>query len=211
MPDEKIVSPAVIRRLPRYYRYLGELMTEGVTRISSKELSERMKVTASQIRQDLNCFGGFGQQGFGYSVENLYSEIAKIMGIDGGRTIVIVGVGNLGRALAGYDKFERRGFTLKALFDNNPKVIGTEVNGFIVKDAKELETYIAENKIDVCAVTIPKPQAQGVANRLVAAGIKGIWNFSHCELSIPDSIALENVHMSDSLMTLSCKISRIEK
>ncbi len=211
MPDEKIVSPAVIRRLPRYYRYLGELMAEGITRISSKELSERMKVTASQIRQDLNCFGGFGQQGFGYSVENLYSEIAKIMGIDGGRTIVIVGVGNLGRALAGYDKFEKRGFKLMALFDNNPKVIGAEVNGFIVQDASFLEEYVKGNKIDVCAVTIPKLQAQGVADRLVVAGIKGIWNFSHCELSIPDTIALENVHMSDSLMTLSCKISRIEK
>ncbi len=211
MPDEKIVSPAVIRRLPRYYRYLGELMAEGITRISSKELSERMKVTASQIRQDLNCFGGFGQQGFGYSVENLYSEIAKIMGIDGGRTIVIVGVGNLGRALAGYDKFGKRGFTLMALFDNNPEVIGTEVNGFAVQDAALLEDYIKEHKIDVCAVTIPKLQAQGVADRLVAAGIKGIWNFSHCELSIPDTVALENVHMSDSLMTLSCKISRTEK
>ncbi|MBR2846536.1 MAG: redox-sensing transcriptional repressor Rex [Clostridia bacterium] len=211
MPDEKMVSPAVIRRLPRYYRYLSELMAEGITRISSKELSERMQVTASQIRQDLNCFGGFGQQGFGYNVENLYSEIAKIMGIDGGRTIVIVGVGNLGRALAGYDKFAKRGFKLMALFDNNPSVIGTQVNGYIVQDAKLLPEYVRGNKIDVCAVTIPKMQAQGVVDKLVAAGIKGIWNFSHCELSIPDSVALENVHMSDSLMTLSCKISRIEK
>ncbi len=211
MPEEKIVSPAVIRRLPRYYRYLGELIAEGITRVSSKELSERMKVTASQIRQDLNCFGGFGQQGYGYSVENLYNEIAKIMGIDGGRTMIIIGAGNLGRALAGYDKFGKRGFTLKAIFDNNPEVVGKEINGYTVKDADGIEDFVKENNIDVGVITIPKSGAQAVADRLISAGIKGIWNFSHFEISVPDSVVLENMHMSDSLMTLSCKISRAIK
>ena len=211
MPEGKIVSPAVIRRLPRYYRYLGELLAEGITRISSKELSERMKVTASQIRQDLNCFGGFGQQGYGYAVHQLRTEIGSILGIDRSHKCILIGAGNLGRALSGYDKFKKRGFIIKALFDSDPRVVGSNVNGFTVKSADEIEDFVKANNIDIGVITIPKSVAQDAADRLISAGIKGIWNFSHFEISVPDSVALENVHMSDSLMTLSCKISRAIK
>lgn len=205
--EEKHISSAVVRRLPRYYRYLGELMESGVERISSNELSERMKVTASQIRQDLNNFGGFGQQGYGYNVSYLYSEIAKILGIDTAHNMIIVGAGNLGQALAGYGDFEKRGFIVKGIFDINPELTGHSIRGITVKMFYEMEEFVKKNNIEIAALTIPKESAVEVANILVDAGIKAIWNFAHTDLNLPDEIVVENVHLSESLMRLSYNIA----
>ena len=211
MAEMKHVSGVVIRRLPRYYRYLGELLSIGVTRISSKELSKKMRVTASQIRQDLNCFGGFGQQGYGYNVSHLHSEIGQILGVDGGRTMIIIGIGNLGKAIAGYSSFKKRGFSLKGIFDTNKDLIGTEVYGVPVFSTDTLADFVRKHHIDIAVLTIPKAYAQETADTLIDAGIKGIWNFTHTDIIAPIDVALENVHMSDSLMTLSCKIGRIHQ
>ncbi|NLM48594.1 MAG: redox-sensing transcriptional repressor Rex [Epulopiscium sp.] len=199
---------AVIRRLPRYYRYLGELLENGIKRISSKELSERMGVTASQIRQDLNNFGGFGQQGYGYNVEYLYKEIAKILGLDNKYKVIIVGVGNLGQALANYVKFEERGFVLCGLFDVNPRLIGMTIRGIEVKDIDEMEAFVKENKIDIAYLTLPKSKVRKVAEDLASWGVKGLWNFSPVDLDLSSDVIVEDVHLSDSLMTLSYRINR---
>ncbi|MGN0513172.1 MAG: redox-sensing transcriptional repressor Rex [Lachnospiraceae bacterium] len=204
--EEKHISSAVIRRLPRYYRYLGELLASGVERISSNELSERMKVTASQIRQDLNNFGGFGQQGYGYNVAYLHSEIAKILGIDTLHTMVIVGAGNLGQAIAGYADFEKSGFIVKGIFDINPELTGHSIRGINVRMIYEMEDFVRDNNIEIAALTIPKESAVEVANILARAGIKAIWNFAHTDLSLPKDIIVENVHLSESLMRLSYNI-----
>ncbi len=209
MEEIKPVSGVVIRRLPRYYRYLGELLADGITRISSKELSTKMRVTASQIRQDLNCFGGFGQQGYGYNVEHLHTEIGKILGIGGGKTMVIIGAGNLGKAIAGYSSFKRRGFMLAGMFDVDENVIGTTIDGVTVQNVSDMESFVRENDIDIAVLTIPRVYAQETADKLIKAGIRGIWNFTHADIIAPETVALENVHMSDSLMTLSCKIGRV--
>ena len=203
---EKQISQAVIRRMPRYYRYLGDLIDAGVERISSNELSQRMKVTASQIRQDLNNFGGFGQQGYGYNVKYLYSEIGKILGLDRQHNIIVIGAGNLGQALANYVNFERRGFMITALFDVNPTLAGVSVRGIEIRMMDELEDYIKNNKVDIAALTMPKTKAEECANRLVKCGIKAIWNFAHLDLELPDDVVVENVHLSDSLMQLSYNI-----
>ena len=166
------ISKAVIRRLPRYYRYLEELKNQGVERISSQELADMMHVTASQIRQDLNHFGGFGQQGYGYKVYYLYEEIGKILGMDRIKTIILIGAGNLGQALANYTNYRQRGFCIDAIFDNDPNKVGMQVCGVTVRPVDELEAYIAKNKVDIATVTIPKEQAVKVAERLVKAGIK---------------------------------------
>lgn len=209
--EEKEISQAVIGRLPRYFRYLGELKDEGVERISSQELSERMQVTASQIRQDFNHFGGFGQQGYGYNVEYLYDEIGKILGLDRTHSFVIIGAGNLGRALGNYLNFERRGFLFQGIFDRKPELIGTDVRGVKVRPMEELERFVRENRIEIAVLTIPKSDASEVAERLVENGIKAIWNFAHVDLSVPEGIQVENVHLSDSLMKLSYNISRYGK
>lgn len=210
MAQQKKVSAVVIRRLPRYYRYLGELLSGGITRISSKELSERMGVTASQIRQDLNCFGGFGQQGYGYNVEYLYTEISKILGVENGRTMIIIGAGNLGRAIAGYANFAKRGFRLLALFDNNPALIGQTAGNMTVYGMHELEGFLRSHAVDIAVLTIPRAAAQQVTERLAGTGIRGIWNFSHMEVTPPPGMCVENVHLSDSLMTLSCNIEQMQ-
>lgn len=206
--ETKEISRAVIKRLPRYYRYLGELLGEGVERISSRELSERMSVTASQIRQDLNHFGGFGQQGYGYNVEYLYNEIGKILGLDHTNHMIIIGAGHLGQALANYSNFEKRGFLIEAMFDINPDVVGTSVREIPVCSLDELETFLAEHKIQIAALTIPKTSAGEVAQRLVDCGIKAIWNFAHTDLELPDDVVVENVHLSESLMRLSYNLNR---
>lgn len=206
--EEKRISKAVISRLPRYYRYLGELIQEKVERISSKELSIRMKVTASQIRQDLNNFGGFGQQGYGYNVKYLHNEIGKILGIDRENNLIVIGGGHLGQAIANYANFERRGFYIKAIFDIDPKIIGKEVRGVRVYSMDELEDFIKKNDIHIAALAIPKLQAEEVAKRLVAAGIVGIWNYAHIDLQVPDNVVVENVHLSESLMRLSYRVNR---
>lgn len=203
----KGISQAVVARLPRYYRYLGELKDEGVERISSQDLSRIMKVTASQIRQDFNNFGGFGQQGYGYNVEYLYEEIAKILGLDVKHNLVLIGAGNLGQALANYVNFERRGFIMKGIFDKNEKLVGKDIRGIRVKKMDELEPFIRENEIDIAVLTIPKASAIEVADTLVKSGIKAIWNFAHVDLNVPKEVQVENVHLSDSLMKLSYNLN----
>lgn len=207
--EERKISKAVVARLPRYYRYLGELSEEGVERISSKDLSERMKVTASQIRQDLNNFGGFGQQGYGYNVRYLYSEIAKILGIDRQHNLIIIGAGNLGQAIANYANFERRGFIIKAMFDVDPNLFGRMIRGARVYPLESLERFLAANDVQIAALTIPKLRAREITNRLVKCGIKAIWNFAHIDLVVPDNVVVENVHLSESLMRLSYRVSNI--
>ncbi|MBD5396241.1 MAG: redox-sensing transcriptional repressor Rex [Lachnospiraceae bacterium] len=209
--ESKEISQAVISRLPRYFRYLGELKDEGIERVSSQELSDIMKVTASQIRQDFNNFGGFGQQGYGYKVEYLYEEIGKILGLDKKHNLVIVGAGNLGQALANYMNFERRGFIFKGLFDNNPELFGRKIKDMTVRPMEELPFFIRENNIDIAVLTIPKTSAVAVAEELVIYGIKGIWNFAHVDLNVPKEIQVENVHLSDSLMKLVYNINRYEQ
>jgi len=206
--EVKEISQAVVGRLPRYFRYLGELKDEGVERISSQELSELMKVTASQIRQDFNNFGGFGQQGYGYNVAFLYKEISKILGLDNQHNFIIVGAGNLGRALGNYINFERRGFIFKGMFDENPDLVGTDVRGIKVMPMEEMERFVRENSIDIAVLTIPKTSAVEIADRLVHNGIRAIWNFAHVDLNVPAGIQVENVHLSDSLMKLSYNINR---
>lgn len=201
--DRSEISMAVIKRLPRYYRYLEELIDSGVERISSNELSVKMNVTASQIRQDLNNFGGFGQQGYGYNVEFLHKEIAKILGIGKTHNMIIVGAGNLGRAIANYANFEKRGFVVKGMFDCNPELVGKECRGAVVMPMEEMPDFIRNNNIDILALTIPKTSANIVAQAAVEAGIRGIWNFAHMDLTVPEGVVVENVHLSESLMTLS--------
>ncbi len=201
--EKNPVSVAVIRRLPRYHRYLGELLREGKGRISSAELSRIMGVTASQIRQDFNCFGGFGQQGYGYNVKYLHSKIGELLGMKEGYRAVIVGAGNLGRALAATHMFERRGVTVVALFDNSPSVIGTDFNGFRVHDVRELGDFCRENSVNIGVLTVPKESAYECAATMVEAGVRGLWNFANMELAVEDkSVVVQNVHMGDSLMTL---------
>ena len=205
------ISPAVIRRLPRDYRYLGELLENGVERISSNDLSKRMKVTASQIRQDLNNFGGFGQQGYGYNVKYLYTEIGKILGLEEDHNIIIIGAGNLGQALANYAAFEKRGFILKGIFDVNPRLQGVAIRGVPIRMMDELKGFVQRNEGDIAVLTIPKEKAIEVANMLVENGVRAIWNFAHTDLNLPENIIVENVHLSESLMQLSYNISRYNK
>ena len=208
--DNKEISQAVIGRLPRYFRYLGELKDDGIERISSQELSAIMKVTASQIRQDFNNFGGFGQQGYGYKVEYLYEEIGKILGLHKTHNLIIIGAGNLGQALANYMNFERRGFLFRGIFDNNPALFGKKIRDLEVQPMEELETFVQENEIDIAVLTIPKDNALEVAERLARQDIKGIWNFAHIDLNLSKEIQVENVHLSDSLMKLTYNINRYE-
>lgn len=207
---KKVISTAVIKRLPRYYRYLGELRKKEVVRISSKELSERMNVTASQIRQDLNNFGGFGQQGYGYNVEYLYTEIGKILGLDEEHEVVIIGAGNLGQAVSNYPDFARRGFAIKAVFDIKPELIGKEFGGAKVYAMSDLKEYIEKNKPQMVALTLPKEQAVQVANDVVSWGIKAIWNFAPIELRLPKDVVVENVHLTESIMRLSYNLRAMQ-
>ena len=209
--EQRKISSAVISRLPRYYRYLGDLLEAGVERISSSDLSKKMHVTASQIRQDLNNFGGFGQQGYGYNVKYLYTEIGKILGLDRSHNFIIIGAGNLGQALANYASFERSGFILKSLFDVNPRLEGVTIRGIPVRMVDELEDFLKNNDIEIAALTLPKSKAIEVADILVDNGVKGIWNFAHTDLSLPKDVVVENVHLSDTLMKLSYNLCQQDK
>ena len=211
MTEDKKISMAVVRRLPRYYRYLGELLQKGVGKISSRELSEKMNVTASQIRQDLNNFGGFGQQGYGYNVEYLYNEIGKILGLHQNYKMIIVGVGNLGQAIANSNSFSKRGFKLVGLFDVNPKLIGMSIHGVEVMDVDCMEQFVKENGVDIAILTMPKTRVKETAENLAKWGIKGLWNFSPVDLIVPDTVQIENVHLSHSLMTLAYMINEAEE
>ena len=199
------VSPVVVRRLPRYHRYLGELLREGIYRISSAELSKMMEVNASQIRQDLNCFGGFGQQGYGYNVKFLYGKIGEVLGTEDGYRAVIVGAGNLGRALAASHMFERRGIERIAMFDVKSDLIGKTVSDLPVYAADELEAFCEREKPEIAVLTVPKEAAYDVSVRLAKAGVRGIWNFANMELKLDDypDVYILNVHLGDSLMVLS--------
>lgn len=201
--ESKNISPAVIKRLPRYYRYLGDLLKSGIDRISSKELSERMQVTASQIRQDLNNFGGFGQQGYGYNVEYLYNEIAKILGLDKDYNLIIVGAGNLGTAITNYTDFAKRGFYVKQVFDIKPELIGKKIGDIEILGMDSLPDYIENNQVDIAAITVPKEMATETAAKLVKCGIKAIWNFAPVDLRLPKDVIVETIHLSDTLMRLS--------
>jgi len=200
---EKGISQAVIRRMPRYYRYLGDLLDAGVERISSNDLSKKMHVTASQIRQDLNNFGGFGQQGYGYNVKYLYDEIGKILGLTETHNMIVVGVGNLGQAVTNYVKFDKLGFKIIGLFDSDPKKEGQDVRGLKVMMMENLPKFVKENKVDIAALTLPRAYAEKTARELVDLGVTSIWNFAHVDLDDIDGIVVENVHLSDSLMRLS--------
>lgn len=203
----KEISQAVIRRMPRYYRYLGDLMDAGIERISSGDLSARMNVTASQIRQDLNNFGGFGQQGYGYNVKYLYDEIGKILGVNEKHNIIIVGAGNLGQALANYVKFEKFGFVIIALFDVDEKLKGQRVRNIEIHMLEELDDFVLNNKVDIATLTMPRSAAEAIANHLVELGVPAIWNFAHVDLKMEnEDVVVENVHLSDSLMQLSYNI-----
>lgn len=206
--EAKQISKAVIKRLPRYYRYLGELLEDNVERISSNDLSKKMRVTASQIRQDLNNFGGFGQQGYGYNVKYLYTEIGKILGLDIVHPMIIVGAGNLGQALANYVEFEKRGFKLVGIFDVNPVLEGIAVRGIEIQMISDLPFFMKENNIEIAILTLPKNKARDMAEILIENGIKAIWNFAHIDLDTPDDVIVENVHLSESLMTLSYNLSQ---
>ena len=207
--DRATVSNAVIKRLPRYFRYLREVMRMGKTRISSSELSKMMNVTASQIRQDFNCFGGFGQQGYGYNVEYLYTNICELLGVAKGFRAVVIGAGNLGKALVRSPMFEKRGVDVVAMFDVSEQAIGKKVGEISVFDMTALETYISEFKVDIAILTLPKEHASAVSECLAKTNIKGIWNFTGKELDLGKSgIVVENVHIGDSLMTLCYEIAR---
>lgn len=197
------VSITVIRRLPKYYRYLTDLLNKGVTRISSQELSNMTGFTASQIRQDLNNFGGFGQQGYGYNVEDLKNQLGKILGLDKIYKTVIAGAGNLGQAIANYKGFQDAGFKVLALFDRNPRVIGLRIRDIEIKDVEQMESFIKENGVEIGIITVPKYSAQEIADIYVRSGIKGIWNFAPADIRVPDEIIVENVHLSESLFALS--------
>ncbi len=201
------VSMVAIRRLPKYYRYLKDLMDKGIEKISSKELGDIMGFTASQIRQDLNNFGGFGQQGYGYNVSELHDEVGKILGLNKGYNIVIIGAGNLGQALVNYTNFEKTGFNCKAMFDINPRLIGMMMRDIKIYDFDGVEEYIENNDIDIAFVCTNKESAQDVASRLCRAGrIRAIWNFAPTDITTPEGIIVENVHLIDSLLTLTYRI-----
>ena len=202
------ISTSVIKRLPRYYRFLGELKATGMTRISSRELSERMGLTASQIRQDLNCFGGFGQQGYGYNIEFLQLEIARILGIDKPKSAILIGMGNLGRAVTMHINFESKGFNLIGLFDSKESLVGQVVKNLPIRSTATLDEFCRENLPEVAILCIPKNAAKGISEQLVKLGIKGFWNFSHYDLALQyDNITVENMHFGDSLMTLSYRLT----
>jgi redox-sensing transcriptional repressor len=211
MNSKPKVSNAIIRRLPRYRRYLGHLQARGVKKVSSNELSEMIGYTASQIRQDLNTFGEFGQQGYGYEVDKLYKEINKILGLDREYKTVVVGVGNLGQAITNYTYYYKIGFNIMGLFDINPKIIGNWINDVEVMDASLLEEYVRKENIDIGIICVNRENAQSVADSLIAGGVKGIWNFAPVDLVVPDNVALESVHLSDSLHALSFMIKSMSE
>lgn len=205
------ISMAVIRRLPKYHRYLKDLLQKDIKRISSKELSDIIGFTASQIRQDLNNFGGFGQQGYGYNVEELYYEISKILGLNKAYKIIIVGAGNLGQALANYTNFSRVGFEVQALFDINPKLFGIKIRDIEIKDMDHIKEFINDNEVDIAILCTNRDSAQGVADKLVDSGIKAIWNFAPIDVKVPEDVVVENVNLIESLLTLTYLYKRSDE
>lgn len=207
MDKNKNISMAVIKRLPKYHRYLSELANNEVDRISSKELSEKIGFTASQIRQDLNCFGDFGQQGYGYNVKELYGEIRKILGLTKEYSTIIIGAGNIGQAIANYINFRKMGFELRGIFDVNPNLFGIKIQDIEIRDVGTLDEYLKENVIDIVIVCVPSRSAQKICDIIVKNNVKGIWNFAPVDLNVPEGVIVENVHLSESLLTLSCLLN----
>lgn len=202
MEKKKNISMAVIKRLPKYYRYLQELLKNDVDRISSKELGEKIGFTASQIRQDLNCFGDFGQQGYGYNVKDLYNQISIILGLNKEYRGIIIGAGNIGQAIANYSRFSQNGLNIVGIFDANPKLIGMRIRDIEIQDIDVLKNYLLENIIDIGIICVPRINAQKVCDVLVENGVTGIWNFAPVDLAVPEDVIVENVHLSESLLTL---------
>ncbi|QAT39288.1 redox-sensing transcriptional repressor Rex [Clostridium sp. JN-9] len=209
MDKKKNISMAVIKRLPKYHRYLDELMQNEVDRISSKELSEKIGFTASQIRQDLNNFGDFGQQGYGYNVKELHNQISNILGLTREYKTIIVGAGNIGQALANYSDFQKLGFNIVSIFDINPKLIGLKIRDVEIMDIDYLQEFSEKNKLDIGIICVPRNNAQKVCDTLIKAGVKAIWNFAPIDLIVPEEIKVEDVHLSDSLLTLTCLLNDI--
>ena len=203
MERKKNISMAVIKRLPKYQRYLREMLNNDVARISSKELSEKIGFTASQIRQDLNCFGDFGQQGYGYNVRDLYNEICSILGLNREYKEVIVGAGNIGQAIANYTRFDKLGFSLEGIFDANPKLVGIRIRDVEIQDIDQLKNFLMHNHIDIGIICVPRINAQKVGDILVEGGVRAIWNFEPVDLIVPDDVIVENVHLSESILTLT--------
>lgn len=197
------ISSAVIRRLPKYYRYLGELKKMGINKTSSKDLSQLTGFSASQIRQDLNNFGGFGQQGFGYDVDNLHLEISKILGLDKTYKLIIIGAGNIGQAIANYTGFYEADYEVVSLFDKNPKLVGLSIRNAIIRDIDEMDDFLSQEKVDIAVICTPQSVCQQVADRLVECGIKAIWNFAPRDLKLPEDVRVENVHLNESLFSLT--------
>ena len=202
-----VISNSVINRLPKYYRLLCELRKSGVTRTSSGELSQKMGLTASQIRQDLNCFGGFGQRGYGYSIEMLCQEIGRILGLDRQKSIILIGVGNLGRAVTTHINFESKGFNVIGLFDSKESLVGQVVKNLPIRSIDTLDEFCRENLPEAAILCIPKEAAEEVTEQLIKLGVKGFWNFSHYDLTVKYAgVTVENVHLGDSLMALSYRL-----
>ena len=198
------ISNSVIRRLPRYYRFLGELEDQGISKISSRELSERIHLTASQIRQDLTCFGGFGQQGYGYNVSELRKEIGHILGVDKRKKTILIGAGNLGTALAVHINFQKNGCDLIGIFDSNKKIVGNPLGKLTITDIDDLEEFCKKNSPEIAVLCIPKSVTKEIVDRLMGLGVRSFWNFSHYDINVEhNNIVVENVHLGDSLMTLS--------
>ena len=208
MEKKKNISMAVIKRLPKYHRYLKELMKNDVDRISSKELGEKIGFTASQIRQDLNCFGDFGQQGYGYNVKELHNQIGAILGVGKEYNAVLIGAGNIGQAIANYSRFTDIGLGITAIFDANPKLVGMRIRDVEIKDIDELKGYLEENHIDMGILCVPRINAQKVCDVLVNGGVRGIWNFAPIDLHVPETVKVENVHLSESLLTLVYQMNK---
>lgn len=211
MERKKNISMAVIKRLPKYHRYLDEMLKNDVDRISSKDLSEKIGFTASQIRQDLNCFGDFGQQGYGYNVKELYNQIREILGLTKEYRTVIIGAGNIGQAIANYTRFDKLGFELQGIFDANPKLIGMKIRDVAIQDIDNLQNFLEHNHIDIGVICVPRINAQKVCDVLVSNGVKALWNFAPVDLIAPEDVIIENVHLSESLLTLSYLLNEKEK
>ncbi|WP_018248336.1 redox-sensing transcriptional repressor Rex [Orenia marismortui] len=209
--EEIVIPTAVIKRLPKYHRHLSKLIRKGVEKISSKDFGQIVGVSAPQLRQDLNHFGNFGQQGYGYNIEKLYNELSKVMGIEKKSNMVLIGVGNLGQALINSTDFKRRGFYLSAAFDINPRLVGMMINGIKVRDIETIESYIRENDINIAIITVPEEAAQKLADRMIDAGVKGIWNFAPVDLKVPKGVSVENEHLTEGLLRLSFKVKDDKK
>ncbi|NLM84608.1 MAG: redox-sensing transcriptional repressor Rex [Clostridiales bacterium] len=211
MGQQKKIPDIVIKRLPIYYRFLTNLHQMGISRVSSSDLGKKMGITSSQVRQDFFNFGSFGLQGYGYDVEQLRQEIGNILGLNKQRTMIIIGAGHLGQALARHSAFEKEGYSVIGVFDINPHLVGTKIRDIEIMHVNRISQFCKENKVDIAVITVPRTYAKDVADLVISLGIKGIWNFTSVKLSVPDNVAVENIHLSDSLMTLGYYVKLLQE